>query len=763
MALFKEARTSIAAICLSIFSVSALAVDEPSCYSAIDAFSVPAANDTAQEKAIVKSLSLDSLVIEADSMTMQADGGAEFTGQVEVIQGGQKITANKASTSENRDVFVADGGVEFIGSNVKVNSESVTADMLNKSLIFTNSRYVLAQNVGHGNATELNVSESAKGVTLLDATFTTCPDHKNPEWELEASEIFLSADDERGEAWHSRFNVMGVPVLYIPYVSFPLTDKRKSGFLLPSIGSSSQHGLDIEQPYYWNIAPNIDATTSVRLMTNRGAMLKAEGRYLHQSGKSDLNVEWLGNDNDSRYNDSRSAVAFNYQGQAFGDWHTYVDLHSFSDDRYLSDFGFKNLNRVDTHVESIVSLYQLQKDWSLLVNVRQFEVFGDHLRPFRTLPEVKFEYFPALNIQNTSLSIPAEFAYFDTAEETRANAYRLHTQPTLKWQLNRPAWELGAEGSILATAYRQQTLDRSEYKNITRVLPRVRLNGRVIFERPLDWFGKPMTQTFEPKMQYLWVPEHDQSDIRFYDSTLLQDDFHGLFRVSRYSGVDRILEANQVTLGASSRLINDRNQEKLQVSIGQIFYLDDPKIEIVDEEDGQTRGKSAVAFDLAADIRKRWFLHYGLQYDTELKHTNKSQFTLDYRLDEGHFVQFSHRYARRVSDSRINMTGILAQWEVNKNWQLFSSYYHDFALSRNLESKIGVQYQSCCWGIQFSWQSRLLSDIETDDSNSTLLNNEYDRGFLLRFSTGLGSQSDSTTNLLQDGTFGYRRPYFLNQ
>ncbi|WP_159084132.1 LPS-assembly protein LptD [Saccharobesus litoralis] len=704
-----------------------------------------------------------SVVIEANSMKMAQDGSASFHGQVNLTYGDSQISANTATTDRDKNKIIARGGIQFDSDVVEVTSRNVEADMTLKSLEFVESNYRFKQTPGHGSAKSLKVSDTDQGVTLSEATYTSCPPSDEPEWQLRSSEIFLSAETERGEAWHSRVEVLGVPVLYLPYVSFPLSEKRASGFLMPEIGSSSQNGADILIPYYWNLAPNYDATTELRMMTNRGLMLNNEARYMGSQGTGMVTFHWLNNDK-SFNGDARNAMQLMYNGQAWDDWQAYLNINNFSDDSFVSDFGFLSYNRVDTHIESVLSLYQQQKDWSVEINVRQFEVFGDHLKPYRALPEVKFEYFPELAWPHVSARLPAELVYFDTNEEQRGSALRVHTEPTMRWHKYEPAWELSAETSVLATAYYQERLQENKHDTITRVLPRVRLNGQLFLEKPISWFGKPMTQTLEPRVQYLWVPQHDQDDIRFYDSTLLQDDFHGLFRVNRYSGVDRILEANQLTIGATSRLINDRNQEKLEFSIGQILFFNEPKGNIVDENEELARGESAVAMDLSADIRNTWFLHYGLQYDTQLEQTKKSQLTIDYRRDDGHFVQLSHRYAPNISNNKINMAGALGQWTIDQNWQVFASYYHDLTLSRNLESRLGFQYQSCCWGIQFSWQSSLLSELEADSLAQDEFSDEYDRGFMLRFTAGFGGNSRSNQqSLLQDGTFGYRRPYFLNQ
>ncbi|WP_237742312.1 LPS-assembly protein LptD [Gayadomonas joobiniege] len=716
----------------------------------------------------------DALQILSDSTEVGVDQPARFRGRVSIINGENRITADSAQISANRDTLTAQGGIEFITPNVTVKSDSLDANMVNKVLQLHNSNYQLDNFMGHGSAETFKVDQIKRQVSLADASFTNCPPQNRPDWQIKSTEIRLDIEEEWGQAWHSRIEVFEVPILYLPYLSFPLSDKRKSGFLYPSISTSSQRGLDISVPYYWNIKENLDATLTTRTMTDRGVQLGSEVRYLGQAYNGELYLEWMPHDRQfasltDGSSAQRSAMTWQHQNYFANDWLFDADLTFVSDDSYVSDLEFRDINSVDTYVERELNLQKIAKDWTLDISIRDFEVFGQHVKPYRTLPEVRYWYGGMAQASGWSFEMPVEFAWFQARDTSLPEAIRSHIEPELSWSIYQPAWDFRAETSLPATYYRQEQMQDGEvlkdnYQTITRVLPRFRMNGRLVFERPLDWFGNMMVQTLEPRAQYLYVPYRDQSDIGLYDTALLQDDYLGLFRENRFSGLDRIPESNQITLGVTTRLLNDESREKLRLSVGQILFLTESRTDFVDYRETTERGESALAAELDFDIRKTWFLHYGLQYDTENQETSKSQLTIDYYVDDAHIVQLGHRYVRDVSGNQIQQVNLTSLWQLNSQWRGYASYHYDLELDRTVESRIGLLYESCCWQLSFGWQSKIKSDLTADDSQSSVATEQRDSGMLLSFTIrGFGANSTQSAKILDGGIFGYRKPYFLNQ
>ncbi|MER2493276.1 LPS-assembly protein LptD [Catenovulum sediminis] len=762
----------IAAFC-GLVSVSVSAAQQQ-CY---EAFSDGQKSDTK----VVKTDNVDvenQFIILSDKTEVGVDTAARFSGQVSIIQGANRIQADSARVSSNREKMTAAGGIKFVSEHATVQSDSLVADITNSSLTLNQSNYQLDNFAGHGKAGVFQINHEQKNIQLEDATYTNCPPQNAPDWQLKAEKITLSVQDEWGEAWHSRLEIFEVPVLYLPYFSFPLSDKRKSGWLYPSISTSSQRGADIAAPYYWNIAENMDLTVTPRIMSKRGSQFGSEFRYLQEDYQGSLHFQWMPEDKEfyesgsslNESSDERSAIHWLHQSAFLNDWQANVDLIFISDDSYVSDLGFEQLSGVDTHVERHIELSRYSDNWSVNVTLRDFEVFGQHAKPYRTLPEIEFWYGGLTELDNWSFDVPAQFAWFQSDEIGLAEAVRTHIEPKLTWSKYAPAWEVSAQTAFPMTYYFQEESDENgqlregHYQGIGRALPRFRLNGRLILERPIDWFGRDMKQTLEPRAQYLLVPYRNQSKIGLYDTALLQDDYLGLFRENRFSGIDRIPEANQITLGITTRLLNDLNREKLRLSVGQIIYLEESGTDFVDYRQTTIKGESALALELDFDIRKTWFLHYGLQFDAQKGDTRKSQFTIDYRKDDAHLMQFSHRFVRDISGNNIQQLGITSMWELNEQWQTYANFHYDLKLNRTVEARAGLLYQSCCWELQFGWQSKVKTNLAASDSQTSVPTNERDSGMLLSFTIrGFGPSKNRSDKVLNGGLFGYRKPYFLNQ
>lgn len=282
----------------------------------------------------------------------------------------------------------------------------------------------------------------------------------------------------------------------------------------------------------------------------------------------------------------------------------------------------------------------------------------------------------------------------------------------------------------------------------------------------MNGFNNQLTQTFEPQMQYLYIPFKDQSTIGLYDTTLLQDDFAGLFRDKRYSGLDRIAEADQISWGVTSRILDSNNQELFHLSLGRIVYLhqsSDERINSISDEILQ-EDKSALAAELFFQLDKRWQLNGEIQYNTDTNVTDKGQLALDYYHNEKHFFQLNHRYAKAVSGSSIEQMSMFTTFAINKDWQLVGRYTRDLVRSRAIDTYIGLQYETCCWAVRIGYKRHINTNLDEQgfiDQNR----DEFNSGPMLSFVIkGLGGRQSNIgiQEMFNQGIFGYKRPYFLN-
>ncbi|QGX60770.1 LPS assembly protein LptD [Alteromonas mediterranea] len=691
--------------------------------------------------------------VEANRTEIIQDTVALFSGNVDITSDTAVISASQAQVNGSGRDLIAKGDVTYQDAQLKVESDVVTLRSEEERLEMQNTRYQLTGFVGQGSAKDI-VLDTDTGIVLKEVSFTTCPEG-DEDWLIRASEISLEKGTVWGQAKHTRFYIADVPVFYLPYFAFPVSNERQTGLLFPELTSSSRTGVDYTQPFYWNIAPNYDMTISPRLMSLRGLQLNTEFRYLTARSQGKAYVEYLPSDSDITGNPDRYFYRFEHQGLIADNWLLNVDFNGLSDDNYLVDLGSDYYSRADTHLYRSVGLSYYSTNLSVNMHIKDFEVLGDTADSYRAVPEIKVNYTKPLG-EYFEFNLDSEVAHFDNTLDTAPTATRFHVAPTLAMPL-RAAWgEFVAETTLFQTVYQQDNVEGTDLKeDVERTLGQARLYGALYFERDTSWFSDDMSMTLEPKVQYLYTSYEDQTAIGFYDSTPLLTDVEGLFRGQEFTGLDRISDNNQITLGATTRMLDKNNREQFVLSVGQIFYLEDN--EVVAATKNQDR--SALAAEVDWRFNNNWFFHSDVQVTTDTDKVDLSSVGIEYRKDDSRFIQLSHRYVRDLSGETIDQIGISASWPISENWQWVGRTYRDLERNRSVETYAGIQYESCCWAVRLVAQ-RSLNNRYNDSGQQTT--DDFDSGISLQFIfKGIGS-SGTQRSMLQDGMFGYRQPYSLN-
>nr|WP_136252565.1 LPS assembly protein LptD [Ningiella ruwaisensis] len=680
---------------------------------------------------------------------------AVFQGDVIITTPESIITADSANLQENGRTIEATGNVSYTDELLQVQSLGIEANAELELLQLQSSEYMIKGINGRGGADLLSISKE-QGVILEDVSFTTCP-KGGEDWKIQASEIAIRKGRPFGEAKHTRFYIGGIPVFYLPYFAFPITTERQTGFLFPEIGSTSSTGVEYAQPFYWNIAPNLDTTITTRYMTNRGLQLKNEWRYLTQNHMGELQLEYLPSDTDLADSDDRYFYRFFHQGKLSENWSISADINDISDNNYIVDLRNEFYNQADTHLQRTagVNYYSQSLDFSLFV--RDFTTIGNFEDNYRAIPEAKLFYSSKLN-DWLDFDIKSELAYFENPLASRGDALRFHVEPSISLPYQRAWGELLAQVSVMHTYYDQDVEnipDTPLEDEVTRTLGQGRLYGSLIFEKDQKLANNEYLLTFEPKVQYLYTSYQDQSNIGLYDTTELLTTFSNIFRGQEFTGLDRINDNNQITLGATSRLINDANREVLVASIGQILFLEDSELDASNRDDN----RSSIAAEVDWRINRNWFVHSDIQVGNQSNKVERSSVSTEYRLSDTKLIQLSHRYIRELSNEKIDQFGISASWPINENWHWVGRYYRDFELSRTTEAFVGIEYESCCWALRLTVQRHLATRFNNEGIRNI---DEFDSGIALQFVfKGMGNQTNKV-DMLRQGLFGYRQPFVLN-
>ncbi len=712
-------------------------------------------------------LNQKNIIVQSKKALIEKNNIARFFGGVKVASEDKKIESEEVAIDRDIGELETIGSTRYQDSRMSIDSEKLFANIESQQIIMADTNYRMNTTPGRGTAEKLEVND--KGIVLTESTFTTCLDEV-PDWEISASEINLSSKDNTGETWNTVFRVKGVPVFYLPYFNFPLTKERKTGFLYPQISTSNSSGFEYGQPFYWNISENLDATITPYHMSERGTQLKTEFRYLASEQFGVINMEYLEEDDKLVNNqDSRHLFRYQHMGTFSENYRAYVDFSDISDDNYLVDIGSEQFSDSDAYLWRIGKLSYFSDNWHSTIIIQDFNVLGDNQKSYKTLPQIEFDLSQPLGYFNSAFNFYGEYSHFDISDDLLPTADRFHIETGINLPYSTPGWFVNSDFNLLHTIYQQDNIENinnnSSFEleeSVTRTMPKVRIHTGLNFDRDTTMFFEDMVQTFEPQIQYLYISNKNQNDIYVYDSAALQDDFDGLFRDRRFSSVDRIAEANQVSLGASTRLLNDDNNELFHLSVGRIYYLNNSNISL--DNDKTQKDSSSLAADLFIKFANRWQLKGDIQYDTGLQQTDKSQLSLDYRADGRNLFQLSHRYINDISGSAIEQISALSSFPINKNWQFVGFATQDLVEKRSLEAYAGLQYESCCWAIRVAYHRSIntnLNEQEFMNENRDAFDNAVMIQFILK---GLGENQKplGINDMLESGIFGDKRPYFLN-
>ena len=728
------------------------------------------------------------VTINADHAKGNYPDDAVFTGSVDIMQGNSRLQADevqlhqKEAPGQPEPVRTVDalGNVHYDDNQVILKGPKGWTNLNTKDTNVWEGDYQMVGRQGRGKA-DLMKQRGENRYTILDnGSFTSCLPGSDT-WSVVGSEIIHDREEQVAEIWNARFKVGPVPIFYSPYLQLPVGDKRRSGFLIPNAKYTSTNYFEFYLPYYWNIAPNMDATITPHYMHRRGnIMWENEFRYLTQAGAGLMELDYLPSDKvyeDEHPEDSNSRRwLFYWQHSGVMDqvWRFNIDYTKVSDPTYFNDFDNKYGSSTDGYATQKFSVGYAVQNFDATLSTKQFQVFDNNSgNSYAAEPQLDVNYYHN-DLGPFDTRIYGQAVHFVNTNSNMPEATRLHLEPTINLPLSNNWGSLNTEAKLMATHYQQTNLDwyNSNPQNnkladsVNRVMPQFKVDGKMVFERDMEMLAPGYTQTLEPRAQYLYVPYRDQSDIYNYDSALLQSDYSGLFRDRTYGGLDRIASANQVTTGVTTRVYEDSAVERFNISVGQIYYFTESRTgddNIKWENDDKT-GSLVWAGDTYWRISERWGLRGGIQYDTRLDNVATSSSSIEYRRDEDRLVQFNYRYASpeyiqatlpkyystaEQYKNGISQVGAVASWPIADRWSIVGAYYYDTNANKQADSMLGVQYSSCCYAIRVGYE-RKLNGWDNDKQHAVYDNaigfNIELRGLSSNY--GLGTQEMLRSNIL---------------
>ncbi|NWC94762.1 MULTISPECIES: LPS-assembly protein LptD [unclassified Pseudomonas] len=761
---------------------------------------------------------------------------ASLAGDVVMRQGSMQVEADEANLyqAENRgelngNVRLRDNGALLVGDHAEVQLDTGAAKV-------DNAEYVMHKSRIRGNALYAKRAENAI-IRLKDGTYTTCEPNSNA-WQLKGNNITLNPATGFGTATNVTLRVKDIPILYTPYIYFPIDNRRQSGFLPPSFSTGSETGFTLVTPYYFNLAPNYDATLYPQYMTKRGLLMEGEFRYLTKSSEGQFGGAYLNDDSSERkgqtdYEKTRYMLNWQHKGGLDSRLLTQVDYTKISDPYYFQDLkSYQEGVRSQDYVNQQGSITYRGDSYQAALNLQAYQLATvSQITPYDRLPQITFNGTLPYHPGGLNFTYETEAVRFDRDLEsgtftdengltsarldtnvtglTRTNGTRLNLAPAVEYPMN---WTYGFVTPKLKYVYTKYDLDldstgkdqiiaaqalstaAAPYAGGTfkssqdRAIPVASVDSGLYFDRNTNWFGKDYRQTLEPRAYYLYVPNKDQSDIPVFDSSEYSFSYASLFRDNRFSGSDRIGDENKLSLGVTSRWIEENGFERQRISVGEAVYFKNREVQLPGilasaRADAQS-DVSPIALDYEFRFNRDWRATADYNWDPE-SHSPRSGsamfhyqpednpnkvINVGYRYRNDQVVynqltgkwQFGGDYGSAADPStfvkdyyKIQQHDFSMMWPIVPQWNLITRWQYDYARNRTLEAFGGFEYDNCCWKLRVINRYWVSND---EYSQIAPLNEKGDHGLFFQVVLkGLGGLTGAKVeSFLDKGIEGYR-------
>lgn len=696
-------------------------------------------------------------VLEADRLQGWREGDVIAEGQVSITRADDRVQTEWLRYDRRADELEARNGVVFTRGPDRLEGTSLTLKLTDRLGYMSDVHYVLHDDAGHmarGRAEVINFQGRGK-YRLEAATYSTCPADQE-DWVFRTSDLELDYTRSLGRARNVQVRYLDTPILYAPWLDFSLDNSRKSGFLTPAFGVSDQRGFEFTAPWYWNIAPNRDATFYPRLMSRRGLQLGAEYRYLGRAYGGDVLLEALPDDRVADRGRYRGALRHNHRFSSR--WSGSLHYERVSDGRYFTDLSshVRDTSRVNLPQEGM-----LQYDggwWRASGRVQHFQTLQDPLAPitppYRRTPQILFSGSRLLMGEfPLRLDAAGEVVHFEHQDPAKAVGNRIDLYPSLSLAL---ANEYAFVTPKLGWRYTRYDLERNPDPvtptillgplNQTRNLPILSLDSGLFLERTVRYFGRDFLQTLEPRAYYVHIPYKDQAGLPVFDTALRDLSLDQLFSENQYSGVDRVNDARQLTLALTSRLLEpNTGSERLQATVGQRFYLSDQRVYLPGQP---KRGADStdLLLQVSGQVTDRWRLTSGLQFNTDDGETVKTNLGGNYRAGPGRVINIDYRYINDRYAAGLDQLDVSWQWPLKPKWYGLGRINYSFRESRPVEGLLGFEYNAGCWSLRGVAQ-RLATSAE----------NASDAFFLQLELRGLTALGPNPLDVLKRSITGYAK------
>ncbi len=681
------------------------------------AFGAPLAGAQAPAPAAAPAAQKGPTTIDAEKIDGISELEVTARGKVELKRDDINVFSDFLRYNQEFGRIEAEGGVRLERGPDRFFGPRLRYDTLNDTGVFDQPSFILNRDqTARGGGERLEFFGKNR-LLLNQGHYTSCAPGKE-DWRIEAGEIELDYDADQGKARDMRLRFLDTTIFALPFASFPLENRRKSGFLTPYYSQSSRRGFELGVPYYWNIAPEYDLTLTPVHMSKRGEQLKSRLRYLNRDYSGEARLEVMPKDHE--LDRRRSAFSMLHEHRFQPNLTGRLDYNRVSDDRYLVDFS----SQVRT-----VSVSHLQREgaltyssglgglaYTLVGRLHSFQTLQDPLAPVL----VPYDRLPQVNLHATRndiggvMDFGATGEYVRFAHPTLVEGSRTSFSPTLTAPFLAPGYFLMPKVGLRSTNYHLTRTAPGQPGRQAVNVPWMSADAGMIFEREASLFGDRLTQTLEPRAYYLYVPFRAQDQVPLFDTALADFNYASLFSENRFAGGDRFGDANQVTVALTSRMLNASGQELFRATIGQRHYFRNERVALNATAPLRSVDSSDILASVGGRFLRDWTFDGTVQYSTRESRAERYGAQLRYSPEIAKVINASYRFNR----DQLRQVDISGQWPVAPGWYAVGRYNYSFRDGRMLEGLGGLEYNGGCWVFRAVF-SRIQAAAQT--TASTLL------------------------------------------
>ena len=695
-----------------------------------------------------------------------------FVGNVKMSRADQQSSSNTANYDSVSQVMDMHGNVFYSEDALALHSESAMLNLASDQAKLRNVQFIASETPLRGMAKSYN-RQSKTLSQYKDVAYTSCRPG-NQDWVIHTPELKMNKTTGKGTAKNAWMEFKGAPVFYTPYLSFPIDNRRLSGFLAPTFGSTKYGGFRMAAPYYWNIAPNYDAIVTPRELTSRGPLLDGKFRYLTEQSKGSVGFEIM--PHDSQLNTSRYMGSIKNTSQITSHISSNMDLGYVSDKTYLAELGnalsFSNFS----YLRSFANVNYAGAGVSLTGLVDNYQSINTTINnaalPYRKLPQINLNLNHSFQFMPLNTVMENEYVYFQ--QTSLVDGQRINTKPSISIPLQTASSFITPKLSVQHTQYILNNLQPGASSSASRTLPIFSTDSGLFFERNLNMGNTSFVHTLEPRLFYLYVPYTNQQNIPVFDSALYDFQYYSMFRENSFSGTDRIQDANQVTTAITSRLIDDNSGlERLKLSVGEIFYFRDRNVTLqygavpVVGNMAQTNRMSNLVTELSSELTKQLSITSGLQWNPVLHDFERGNAGIHYRNPNNEIFNVGYLYRKNplIPDQTndIKQSDMSFHYPIYDNWSAMGRWQYSMLYNKTQDALFGVEKENCCWRFRIALRhyinnlSNVNSSLIGTNTNLALTGTAQNGIFFEIELKGLSALGDNMDTFLQQEIYGYRK------